>query len=115
MAQGLRAIAQKLTGTAKRSPLVARSGRPVRRRRLQTLIAVAAAALVVLGLAAWFCYSEHQTNEQLSAYLGQGNDLLNVGRYQKARQPFQEALRVDAANTQAKLGIGITDLAATAI
>lgn len=109
VAQGLRAIAQELrpVGGARSET---RGWARERARSWRIPIAIAAAALVLLGLAAWLLFARHQRSQQVQALVARGNGLLDVGRYQEAGQPFQGALNLEPANTQAKLGVRIADL-----
>jgi Tfp pilus assembly protein PilF len=113
VAQGLRAVARELRDPAFETPPVIGRWTPARSTRRRVFVSISVVALVLLGLAVWFFFYEHQRNEQVSAYVARGNDLMNVGRYEEARKPFQDALSREPANRQAKLGIGIADLVAS--
>lgn len=115
VAEGLRAITRELGAGAERIEdrsvaVAARKAAESTRSRSRRLILFAVAGLVVIGLIGWLWSFEHQRKEQVRTLILQGNDLLNVGHYEDARKPFQEALGVDPGNAQATLGIGIADL-----
>jgi len=59
---------------------------------------------MVLLSACWFWWSAQQT------YLAEGNAYLDVGRYSDARQPYQQALKLNPFSTRASRGLDIVQL-----
>ncbi|MBV9157303.1 MAG: tetratricopeptide repeat protein [Acidobacteriaceae bacterium] len=115
VADGLRSVAEELltpAGPSEQSVRTLVRASAARRPKQFALIAVAA-AIVLLAVGLWFVSRNHQRAEQIGNYTSQGDDLLNVGRYAQAREPYRQALRLDPANARAKLGIEITELAAS--
>jgi tetratricopeptide (TPR) repeat protein len=113
--EGLRRVARELRGPARRGVLLAplpRVERPVvRATRLLPL--VAAGGLIVLAIAtAWFGWAWRQHSARERQYVAQGDACLNVGRYDDARELYNQALRLNTGNAAASMGAGIANLAA---
>jgi tetratricopeptide (TPR) repeat protein len=108
---GLQRVAKELrergAGPALSRPVVQRvsPGRPMR------YLAVAGVLIALAIAAAWFWWAGHQRREQERQYVALGDANLNVGRYEDARGPYQQALGLDPGNAAASLGIQIVDVA----
>ena len=74
-------------------------------------LAVAGALIALAIAAAWLWWAMHQRRAQERQYVTQGDASLNVGRYEDARGPYQQALRLNTGNAAASLGLRIVDLA----
>ncbi len=74
------------------------------------------AAIVLVALLAaggwWVLKRQQQRRAEERQYVAQGDAFLDVGRYSEAREPYQQALRLNTSNAPAKLGLEKVGLAA---
>jgi tetratricopeptide (TPR) repeat protein len=112
--EGLRRVAQEWRepehrgGAPAPPPLVER---PVVRKIRLWRLAVAGGLMVLMIAAGWFWWAWRQRREQERQYVAQGDASLKVGRYEQARAPYQQALRLNPGNAAASFGLDILDLA----
>jgi len=113
--EGLRRVAGELREPAVRGgPLVQP---PVVGRPLVLMIgslwlwAVAGCFIILMIAAGWFWRARQQRRAQERQYVVQGDASLNVGHYEEARAPYQQALRLNPGNRVASFGVEIVDLA----
>jgi tetratricopeptide (TPR) repeat protein len=118
--EGLRGVALELRPPAASTPPPESSEVPERPwmrklRRWPFAVASGLILLCLLGLigiaAARFRRASQQRSERVRQYLAQGDDQLKVGRYEGAREPYQQALRLSANNPVASIRLQIIDLA----
>src|ERR1039457_6815153 len=85
--------------------------RPVVRKIRLRRVAVAGGLVGLMSAAGWFWWAWRQRREQERQYVAQGDASLKVGRYEQARAPYQQALRLNPGNAAARFGLDILDLA----
>ena len=111
-AQAGRAIrveeAQRRAGVPAPAPPVAR---PVMRLIGLWQLAVALGLIALTIAAGWYLWARQQRRARERQYVAQGDASLNVGRYEQAREPYQQALRLNPGNRAASFDLEIVDLA----
>jgi tetratricopeptide (TPR) repeat protein len=111
--EGLRQVADELRPPAEPilRPDVGRAPRRPPVRRIHPWQLVFAGGLIVLIMAAgWLLWTRHSRRAQERQLIAQGEDLLNIGRYDAAREPFAQALRLNPGSAKANIGLQIGDL-----
>jgi tetratricopeptide (TPR) repeat protein len=106
--EGLRQVIRELREPALIEPVIAALPR-IRKLRPWHL-ALAGGLIVALIAAGWFWRTTRHRHQQAQQYATQGDRLLDVGRYEQAREPYQQALKLNAGNRAASLGLRIADL-----
>ena len=96
IALGLRKTVEELHGDV---PLAVASGwaAAARRRRPATIAAAIVLALATAGMVPWLRAQDH--------YIRQGEEYLNIGRHEEARDAFRRALSANPWNQSASWGI----------
>jgi tetratricopeptide (TPR) repeat protein len=105
--EGLRRISAELREPA--AVTIPRVLTPMRRLRSWQLV-VACVLIVFMITAGWIWWVRSQRRSQERRYVSQGDQFLDVGRYEDARGLYQQALALNPANPAATLGIKVTDL-----
>jgi tetratricopeptide (TPR) repeat protein len=109
--EGLRRLAEELRQPGESTAASVAIHRGRLRKSSSWQVVIAALILALLLTAGWFWRArQKQRFEQERQYVAQGEGLLNVGRYNDAREPYRQALRLNPENTQASLGLKLIDL-----
>jgi len=97
--EGLRGVVTELGTRATVQPAAPEVVKPAFRRFPKSHPLRWAALAVLLLAAAWFWWGKQQQ------YIAQGDELLDVGRYTEARQPFERALQWNPLRARASRGL----------
>ena len=112
LAQAGRAIrveeAERRAGVPAPAPPVVR---PVVRMFGLWQLAVAVGLIALAIAAGWYLWARQQRRARERQYVAQGDASLNVGRYEQAREPYQQALGLNPGNRAASVGLELVDLA----